>query len=337
MPNDGMWSHQVDESDAPPDDTPFSDVADGPVTSEQQDRQVTLRRGADGRFQRADDESGEPDDLGFGLDDEPEAEASDEEGGPEGDPDKFVEPTDDIDDDIEILLKGGAKVTGKEVEDLFQRKAEVDTQFEAIEEVRRSHEVLREQNQKFNRDYGQLRERLFSFMKNLIPDEPDIALAGQDPSAYQYQVALRQKAVQEVEDLLHIDSTIHQVNQQEETAHAQAIRQREEQALLRYFPQLKDAGTRQKFNTAFHRVAKHFGFTEDEIKSTTDHRIGRLVYYANLGMKASKTGAPRKVAAKRTVAAKARPATQRRGNASAMKSLRETGSIDDAMKVNFNF
>lgn len=324
MPDDALWDHSIDESDAP---------ATGPVRD---DNGQFASQQAEGDTELLDtDEDGLPIST---TEDETEEEIVevDEDSNPiekaEGETEEEAKS-----DQPTITLDSGATVSMDDVESLFARKATIDAEFEGIEEQRKSYETLNEQGQKFLNDYGQIRERLFSFVQGLIPDEPNIALAGEDPAAYQYQVALRNKAVQEVEQLLAIDGAVYGVNNEQQTAQASAIREREERALLRYFPQLRDTATREKFNKGFRDVAKHFGFSEEEISSTVDHRIGRLVYYANLGLKASKGQGRRKVVVKKTAAAKARPAAQRRSNTSAMNSLRQSGSIEDAMKVNFKF
>lgn len=83
------------------------------------------------------------------------------------------------------------------------------------------------------------------------------------------------------------------------------------------------------------------GFTDDEMADVTDHRYFKLAHYARLGMQAeaAKKKALEKVnnapAAAPARKAQGQNAQQSRKNRDAMEKLTRTGSLKDAMNIDF--
>jgi regulator of replication initiation timing len=114
--------------------------------------------------------------------------------------------------------------------------------------------------------------------------------------------------------------------------------QSENAKLAEAFPQTAKPETRKKFFDDVTRVASELGYSQADLEGVTDHRMFKLAYYAKLGMDAekAKAKAAQKVAKVPPMAQQKRQApAQVRANQDAMKRLAKTGSIHDAMAIDF--
>src|SRR5690606_39042023 len=117
----------------------------------------------------------------------------------------------------------------------------------------------------------------------------------------------------------------------------------EDAALVARFPATTTQEGRQKFFTEAVLAAKELGYSDAEVKQALDHRLFALAHYANIGMKAEKAREKAKVKAQH--APPVAPQKQRqhggnqaaaRRNQEAVKRLARTGSIEDAMSIDFD-
>ena len=183
-----------------------------------------------------------------------------------------------------------------------------------------------------------------SYLASLLPPEPDPALAYGDDAArtaYTQQKASYDAALKQVQQVISMGQ------QSKATTAEMTSEQRKEQlrsenaALEEKLPHLKDPKKREEFNAVVFRTAKDFGFTEKELDESVDHRLYHLGYWAHKGILAeqAKTKALKKTVnvppaspGKKRVK-KANTAGQR--NKKLMDRLKQTGSIQDAKKIDF--
>ncbi len=130
------------------------------------------------------------------------------------------------------------------------------------------------------------------------------------------------------------------VKQLTEEEHASVVRE-ENARLLEKLPALADKAKREEFNQKTFETAQKLGFTAEELNRTTDHRILVLGHYARLGLEAEQAKA--KAALKAKKAPPVAPAAKRskavdgkvEAQKAAIKRLNKTGSMQDAMAIDF--
>jgi hypothetical protein len=87
-------------------------------------------------------------------------------------------------------------------------------------------------------------------------------------------------------------------------------------------------------------AALDLGFTEAEVKGQTDHRILGLAYYAKIGMEAERAKETAKAKVTKVAPTPAKKPGQVRGgksNRAAMQKLAKSGSLKDALNVDYDF
>jgi hypothetical protein len=162
-------------------------------------------------------------------------------------------------------------------------------------------------------------------------------LAQTDPGRYQYHRALRESAIAELGQLVSIRGQVDAHNQTVSEAEFREYRDREQAALVKAMPALADPVKRVAFDQSIRATAKAFGFTDEEIDSTLDHRMLRVVHFARLGRKAeeNRNNAKKRIETPRM--GKATPATApvNVANKKAMHALTKSGNWKDALRVDF--
>lgn len=166
---------------------------------------------------------------------------------------------------------------------------------------------------------------LSRFMVAQMPPAPAEALAGINPGEYVRQKAIHEQAMQSVEHV------ISQAQLARESADDIARRyhginlQTENAKLVQFFPETADLGQRQEFFNRMLDVAFACGFTRGEFEQVVDHRIFRLGALALKGMEAI-AETPKQREKRRD---------RRKRYSSAMQKLARTGSIEDALDIDF--
>ena len=178
------------------------------------------------------------------------------------------------------------------------------------------------------------------YLSTIIPPEPDTSLALRDPNQYTAQKAQYDAALAQVQKLIELGETPKNVSQGMNTNDHQKLVADENQKLAALFPETGTQQGRQKFFSEVQTVAHHIGFTDAELNSMTDHRMFALAQLAKEGMAAQKAKVAVKVKAQKAppVAPRKRGQGANRGggNASAMRKLSKSGSLQDAMAVDFD-
>ncbi|MBN7755483.1 hypothetical protein JYP46_01485 [Nitratireductor aquimarinus] len=275
------------------------------------------------------DEADAPEEDGQESENPDDDEASEET---EGEAEDTDQP--EVDDDVTVTLQGGEQVPLKELKLGYMREKDYRHKTMDLGEQRRGLEEL---SARVTRSIDAIAEAL----GNQIPDMPDATLATTDPSRYVREKAMHESAMAQVTQL------IEKANEAKDVAstltqeqHQQAL-QAENAKLAEAFPQTATPEGRKKFFDSAASAAKELGYSDDDIMGVTDHRMFKLAYYARLGMEAeqAKTKATQKVAKAPKVAPtkrQAKSATQVKRNRDAMKRLSQTGSLHDAMRIDFD-
>ena len=245
-------------------------------------------------------------------------------------------------DDPTFTLDDGTEVALSDLRSGYMMQRDYTQKTERLAADRRETESLQET---YRNAVGQVQaqnQALLQFVQTLIPDEPDIGLAQSDPANYQYQSALRQRAIQEVQSVLGSSQQTNQYAQQVQAQHIDKLRETEEFKLTNSVPRLRDPAKRAEYMKVVQDTGKEFGFSADEINGVFDHRLLQLVYYANLGKVAERNRKNVQGKAKQTTATnrsgrRGKSVVSPKANQAALQRLGQTGSLDDAMNVDFDF
>lgn len=261
------------------------------------------------------------------ADDEPEDDDA-EQG--DDDPDAA-----EISDDILVPMQDGDPLPLKELKAGYMKQADYTRKTQELGNRRDALEALS------NRVTASV-EAVASFLQSSIPKMPDPGLALTNPSQHYREKTLHDQAMEQVAKL------IEQANAPKDVLKTLTDEQRKEvltsenAKLIEAFPTTTTPEGRKKFFEGTTAAAKELGFTDEELSSTTDHRLFKLAHYARLGLAAeqAKAKAKQKVANVPPVAPNKRQpsakANQSRRNNDAMKRLGATGSIEAALAVDWD-
>ena len=182
-----------------------------------------------------------------------------------------------------------------------------------------------------------------NFLAEQVPNPPPRELAWTDPAAYTQQKVMYETAMERVQAVIELGMNAKgTVQELSEADRAKAMTEANEK-LLEALPELREPAKRQAFNQQTWDTARHFGFTAEELAAVSDHRFLVLGHYAAKGLKAEQAGkkvqqkvqaAPKVTPAKTAASAKGNPDFLR--NKEAMRRLAKTGSINDALSIDFD-
>jgi hypothetical protein len=174
-----------------------------------------------------------------------------------------------------------------------------------------------------------------------IPDEPPEELRLYDPQAYQRQRALHQARLEQLSRVMALAEEPAGVAVELQAAAAEERLASENAKLLEAFPQTGQEEGRQAFFADAFETARELGFSVEEVREVMDHRLFKLAHYARLGLNAERARAKalQKVNAAPPstprMKGKSQAHRQSRESREAMQRLTRSGSIRDAMAVDF--
>lgn len=257
---------------------------------------------------------------------------------PEGEPaadEAEAEP--EAEDDSVTVDLDGEKVSLKELKAGYYRQRDYTQKTTEVAQERKAVEASKAQLAERTSVIETALQNLSGYLQNLIPPEPPLRLAQTDPGQYQYQRALRENAIAELGQLVSIKAPVESHKQAVSEAEAREYRTRETEALVKAMPMLADPVKRAAFDQSVKSTASAFGFSEAEIAATADNRVLRLVHYAKIGMKAeeNRNQAKQRVETPKAIKVKSAVPPVNVENKKAMHALSKTGSIKDAMRIDF--
>ncbi|AFL52843.1 hypothetical protein ABIE78_001267 [Sinorhizobium fredii] len=174
-----------------------------------------------------------------------------------------------------------------------------------------------------------------------IPAEPPEELKLHDPEAYQRQWAVHQAGLEQLARVMALGEGSAAVAAELQAAASEDRLEAENAKLLVAFPQTGQDEGRQAFFADAFEAARELGFSDEEVREVVDHRLFKLAHYARLGLLAERARAKalQKVAVAPATAprmkAKNQAQRQQRESREAMRRLARSGSIRDAMAVDF--
>lgn len=265
-----------------------------------------------------------------------EATADDEAEGEEpGETDEASEPDPEPADDVHVTVNG-ERLALSELKAGYQRQADYSRKTQEVAERRKGLEAM-------SARVNQTVEAVADFLIRQIPAAPDPQLAMTNPSQFVQQKAMHEAATAQVEALLGQAGQVRDVAQALTVEQQRELLQQENAKLAEVFPATATGEGRKAFFDTAAAAAKELGYSDDEIKTVMDHRMFSLAHYAAIGMRAEK--AREKAKAKvQNAPPVASPKAQKQGvnaskarrNQEAMKRLARTGSIADALAIDFD-
>lgn len=240
------------------------------------------------------------------------------------------EPTDDV-----TVTVNGEQVALSDLKAGYLRQADYSRKTQEVANTRKGLEAMSARVQTSV-------NAIAGFLAQQIPEPPDPQLAMTNPGEFVQRKAMHEAAVQQVNALLSQAGEVNSVTNTLTTEQRKELLAEENAKLAEAFPQTAtDEGRKTFFDTAS-TAARELGYSDEEIKAVMDSRMFSLAHYAAIGMRAEK--ARDKAKAKVVNAPPVAPQKQRqqganhavaRRNKEAMNRLARTGSIDDAMAIDF--
>lgn len=177
---------------------------------------------------------------------------------------------------------------------------------------------------------------LVDHLEKLVPPAPDHTVALRDPAKYTRDMAIHQAAMAQLAGLIELGQAPKAV-QETMAKEDLANRAREENArLVERFPALTNPQERGKFFSEAVEAANELGFSRAELEGVMDHRIFAALNLAAKGLKATQAmQAAQKKVVKAPPMAPQRPPAAKAGNRDAMNKLARSGSLRDALKVDW--
>ncbi|MCZ4092578.1 hypothetical protein [Sinorhizobium psoraleae] len=259
-------------------------------------------------------------------DDEPDTQG--DEPGPDDE-----EPASEA-EDLVVTLKGGEQVPLEELKLGYMRDRDYRHKTQDLANGRRALETMSSR-------VAATANAVAELIAGQIPDEPPEELRLYDPQAYQRQWVLHRAGLEQLSQVMALGDEPASVTAELQAAANEERLEAENARLFEAFPETGHDEGRQAFFADAFETARELGFSDEEVREAVDHRLFKLAHYARLGLIAerSRAKALQKVAAAPAAAPrmKARNQAQRhqRESREAMQRLARTGSIRDAMAIDF--
>ena len=232
-----------------------------------------------------------------------------------------------------VKLSDGTEMPVAELKNGYLRQSDFTRKTQEVANERKTVQADVERMQRITTAF-------VDHLSALVPDPPSPALAMTDPAKYVSQKAQHEAAMGQVQKLIEMGSVSKEVGAAMSGADNQRQIQEANQRLVEMFPEAASGAGRKAFFDGVQSAANDLGFSNDDLTAVRDPRVFALAHWAAKGMAAEKA----KAAAKAKVAA-APPATPRKpgqgarqanGNAEAMRKLARSGSLRDALAIDWD-
>lgn len=191
----------------------------------------------------------------------------------------------DADDSRIVTLKNGEQVTLGDLKAGYLRQKDYAQKLQTLSEHRRRLEQSIHEHVQYVKSLQERHSRFTEFLNSLIPEQPSPELSRTNPDEYSLQVELRNQAQQELKAFM----TETEQNSQHDAAmmerQIEQYRRHQKMQMLEKFPQLRDEYGRMEFSRKLVMAARLFGFSDQELAETHDHRVLTMLYYAGIGHK----------------------------------------------------
>ena len=262
----------------------------------------------------------------------PEGDAPDDEA--EGEPEaQAEEPPVYADEKAKVKLPDGTEIP---IADLIQNGLRQQDYTRKTQEVANQRQTVQADVDRMQR----ITTAFVDHLSALVPDPPSPELLYSDPVKAFQQQQIHERAMAQVKKLIEMGDAPKEIGGRMSEADNQRELQDANARLIEMFPESATGAGREAFFNGVQSVASQIGFTNAELSSIRDPRMFALAHWAAKGMAAEKAQA--KAKAKVAAAPPATPrkpgqgATQANGNAEAMRKLSRSGSLRDALKVDWD-
>lgn len=260
-----------------------------------------------------------------------EAEQVEDEAEEEANPDEVEPEKVTATDDAVVSLADGTTATVKDLIAGNMRQQDYTRKSQENAEFRKVTEAQADRIERINK-------ALVDQLEAMMPPQPDPAIASTKPDEFIRQQAQYNAATQFLQGIVSLADEVGEVKQDMSSDDKQRMLREENTMLVNKFPEIGTKDGRTNFLQAANKAALDVGFSPDEIANVTDHRIYALARWAQKGMEAEKAASTAKAKVE-----KAKPAAPRKPagtvsnkNAKAMDRLRRSGSMRDALAVDFD-
>ena len=243
-------------------------------------------------------------------------------------------------DDVLVKLDDGKTVPVAELKALAKQVPELESLM-----TRKTQEVASERRelQTLGTNMASVLQNVIGFVESMLPPEPDQALMWTDPPRHYQQTQLRNQAMAQFTKLFDVKAATDGAIAQLSEADFRAAKQQANEELQRINPSLKDPKRLETFERRIEAHAKSLGFTDDQIKSTVDPKIRQMVWESAQYREITAKAAQAKTKIEGAPTLKAPPpksqqhpnSTKALANVNALKRLQKTGSLYDAMNIDF--
>lgn len=269
-----------------------------------------------------------------GTDDEAEAEPEDT-----AEDETEAEETDEADqsDDEQaepalVTLADGSKVTHDELVKGYLRQSDYTRKQQ---EAANERKALRAEAERIER----ITQTFVDHLASMVPPEPNPQLALTDPNKFTAQKAQYDAALAQVQRLIQMADEPKQVTQGISQEDHQRLVAAEKAKLTQALPRVATReGWEAFWKNDVQEVAREVGFTSEDLGKAIDHRLFLLVDLAKDGMAArkAKTAAKAKAETAPPIKKPGQAAKQANRNVEAMRKLARSGSIKDALAVDWD-
>ena len=181
-------------------------------------------------------------------------------------------------------------------------------------------------------------EGAIDYFTAMVPNPPDDSLAATDPGQHYAQRVAYENALRAIQQIRDMAGTAKQSSNAVTQDQMREVARAENAKLLQFVPEAATKKGRDKFFGAVGEAAQFYGFTAEEMNGILDNRLFRMAHDAALWRRSQATRAQAKAkVAKAPPAVPARPGGKAKssGNRDAIKRLSRSGSIHDAVKVDW--
>jgi hypothetical protein len=232
----------------------------------------------------------------------------------------------------QIVLPDGTQVTIEEVTKGYLRQADYTRKVTEVASQRKALEADLQLVEGITQTF-------IDHLTKMVPAMPDPAMALRDPTGYVRAKAQYDAAMAQVQQLIELGKQPKQIGEKLSQADMQTKIAAENALLVEKIPTAATPEGRRKFMESAAEAAQTAGFSMDDLQGVTDHRLFVLAHWANEGLKAAKARETAKAKVANVPPAAPRkpgqPAQQGNRNADAMRKLARSGSIRDAMRVDW--
>jgi hypothetical protein len=263
-----------------------------------------------------------------------EIEQSDENEEPEGEENsQESEQSKAPKDTVTVEMPDGSKLSLAELKNGYSRQSDYTRKAQELANHRQEFAAFTHHQQ------NNLRAAQ-AFLQSILPPRPDTQLAYSNPAEFIAMKAHHDSAVERLQQsqafIEHHESARNNISEAEQIE----TLERQKELLFQALPNLKSDKARAQFRERINEVGQAANLSPQEIDGVMDHRYYVILDLATEGLAARKA----RQTAKTKVAGVPPVVPQKRGqttvlgvkNRDAMRSLSKSGSIKDAMMVDFD-